>query len=162
RALAIPTDVANAAEVEHAAEEIERRLGPIDVWVNNAMVSVFAEFVDVTADEFEQVTRITYLGYANGTRAALARMLPRDRGVVVQVGSALGQRSIPLQSAYCAAKHAIEGLTQSIRVELLHRGSGIRIPLVRLPAVNTPQFEWSLSRMPRLPQPIPPVYQPGG
>jgi NAD(P)-dependent dehydrogenase (short-subunit alcohol dehydrogenase family) len=160
RALAIPTDVANADEVEHAADEIERRLGPIGVWVNNAMVSVFAEFVDVAPDEFERVTRVTYLGYANGTRTALLRMLPRDRGVIVQVGSALAERSIPLQSAYCAAKHAIEGLTQSIRVELLHRGSKVRIPLVQLPAVNTPQFDWSLSRMPRLPQPIAPIYQP--
>jgi NAD(P)-dependent dehydrogenase (short-subunit alcohol dehydrogenase family) len=160
RALAIPTDVANADEVHQAADEIERRLGPIDVWVNNAMVSVFAEFVDITPDEFEQVTRVTYLGYANGTRAALVRMLPRDRGVIVQVGSALAERSIPLQSAYCAAKHAIEGLTQSIRVELLHRRSGVRVPLVQLPAVNTPQFDWSLSRTPRLPQPVPPIYQP--
>jgi NAD(P)-dependent dehydrogenase (short-subunit alcohol dehydrogenase family) len=160
RALAIPTDVSNAEEVERAAEEIERRLGPIDVWVNNAMVSVFAEFVDVEPEEFDQVTRVTYLGCANGTRTALKRMLPRDRGVVVQVGSALAERSIPLQSAYCAAKHAIEGLTESIRVELLHRGSDVRIPLVQLPAVNTPQFDWSLSKMPRMPMPVPPIYQP--
>lgn len=160
RALAVPTDVSNAEEVEAAAEEIERRLGPIDVWVNNAMVSVFAEFIDIEPDEFEQVTRVTYLGYANGTRSALRRMLPRDRGVVVQVGSALAERSIPLQSAYCAAKHAIEGLTESVRVELLHKGSKVRIPLVQLPAVNTPQFDWSLSKMPRKPMPVPPIYQP--
>jgi NAD(P)-dependent dehydrogenase (short-subunit alcohol dehydrogenase family) len=160
RALAIPTDVSNAEEVEAAADEIERRLGPIDVWVNNAMVSVFAEFVNIEPDEFEQVTRVTYLGYANGTRSALRRMLPRDRGVVVQVGSALAERSIPLQSAYCAAKHAIEGLTESVRVELLHKGSNVRIPLVQLPAVNTPQFEWSMSKMPRKPMPVPPIYQP--
>ena len=160
RALAVPTDVSNAEEVEQAAEEIERRLGPIDVWVNDAMVSVFAEFTQIDPDEFEQVTRVTYLGYANGTRAALKRMLPRDRGVIVQVGSALAERSIPLQSAYCAAKHAIEGLTESVRVELLHKGSNVRIPLVQLPAVNTPQFDWSLSKMPRMPMPVPPIYQP--
>jgi NAD(P)-dependent dehydrogenase (short-subunit alcohol dehydrogenase family) len=160
RALAVPTDVSSADEVEHAAEEIERRLGPIDVWVNNAMVSVFAEFVDIESDEFDQVTRVTYLGYANGTRTALRRMLPRDRGVIVQVGSALSERSIPLQSAYCGAKHAIEGLTEAVRVELIHRGSNIRMPLVQLPAVNTPQFDWSLSKMPRKPQPVPPIYQP--
>ena len=160
RALAVPTDVSNAEEVEHAANEVERRLGPIDVWVNNAMVSVFAEFMDIEPDEFEQVTRVTYLGYVNGTRAALRRMVPRDRGVVVQVGSALSERAIPLQSAYCAAKHAIEGLTESVRVELLHRGSGVRIPLVQLPAVNTPQFDWSRSKMPNLPMPVPPIYQP--
>jgi NAD(P)-dependent dehydrogenase (short-subunit alcohol dehydrogenase family) len=160
RALAIPTDVSIAEEVEAAAEEVERRLGPIDVWVNDAMVSVFAEFLDIEPDEFEQVTRVTYLGYANGTRAALKRMVPRDRGVVVQVGSALAERSIPLQSAYCAAKHAIEGLTESVRVELLHKGSNVRIPLVQLPAVNTPQFDWSLSKMPRMPMPVPPIYQP--
>jgi NAD(P)-dependent dehydrogenase (short-subunit alcohol dehydrogenase family) len=160
RALAIPTDVANADEVEDAADEIERRLGPIDVWVNDAMVSVFAEFMSIAADEFEQVTRVTYLGYANGTRAALGRMLARDTGVIVQVGSALAERSIPLQSAYCGAKHAIEGMTESIRVELLHRGSNVRLTLVQLPAVNTPQFDWSLSKMPRMPQPVPPIYQP--
>jgi NAD(P)-dependent dehydrogenase (short-subunit alcohol dehydrogenase family) len=160
RALAVSTDVSSAEQVEAAAEEIERRLGPIDVWVNNAMVSVFAEFVDIEPDEFEQVTRVTYLGYANGTRSALRRMVPRDRGVVVQVGSALTERAIPLQSAYCGAKHAIEGLTESVRVELLHRGSNVRVPLVQLPAVNTPQFEWSLSKMPRLPQPVAPIYQP--
>jgi NAD(P)-dependent dehydrogenase (short-subunit alcohol dehydrogenase family) len=160
RALAVPTDVSNPEEVERAADEIERRLGPIDVWVNNAMVSVFAEFVDIHPDEFEQVTRVSYLGYANGTRAALKRMLPRDRGVIVQVGSALAERAIPLQSAYCGAKHAIEGLTEAVRVELLHRGSNVRIPLVQLPAVNTPQFDWSLSKMPNMPMPVPPIYQP--
>ncbi len=160
RALALPTDVSEAVEVEHAADEIERRLGPIDVWVNDAMVSVFAEFVEIEPEEFEQVTRVTYLGYANGMRAALRRMIPRDRGVIVQVGSALTERGIPLQSAYCGAKHAIEGLTESVRVELLHKGSNVRIPLVQLPAVNTPQFDWSLSKMPKMPQPVPPIYQP--
>jgi NAD(P)-dependent dehydrogenase (short-subunit alcohol dehydrogenase family) len=160
RALAVPTDVSNPEEVERAADEIERRLGPIDVWVNNAMVSVFAEFVDIHPDEFEQVTRVSYLGYANGTRAALKRMLPRVGGVIVQVGSALAERAIPLQSAYCGAKHAIEGLTEAVRVELLHRGSNVRIPLVQLPAVNTPQFDWSLSKMPNMPMPVPPIYQP--
>jgi NAD(P)-dependent dehydrogenase (short-subunit alcohol dehydrogenase family) len=160
RALAVPTDVSNAEEVEDATDEIERRLGPIDVWVNDAMVSVFAEFLDIEPEEFERVTRVTYLGTANGTRAALRRMVPRDRGVIVQVGSALAERSIPLQSAYCAAKHAIEGLTEAVRVELLHNGSNVRIPLVQLPAVNTPQFDWSLSKMPKMPMPVPPIYQP--
>jgi NAD(P)-dependent dehydrogenase (short-subunit alcohol dehydrogenase family) len=159
-AIVLPLDVSDHDAVDQAASEVERAFGPIDVWVNNAMVSVFAEFVNIEPDEFEQVTRVTYLGYANGTRSALRRMLPRDRGVVVQVGSALAERSIPLQSAYCAAKHAIEGLTESVSVELLHKGSNVRIPLVQLPAVNTPQFEWSLSKMPRKPMPVPPIYQP--
>jgi len=157
---AVPTDVSDAAAVERAAAEIERELGPIDVWVNNAMVSVLAPFTDVTPEEFQRVTDVTYHGYVNGTRAALTRMLPRDRGVIVQVGSALAYRGIPAQAAYCGAKHAIQGFTESVRCELLHHRSRVRIGMVQLPAVNTPQFEWVLSRLPRRPQPVPPIYQP--
>jgi NAD(P)-dependent dehydrogenase (short-subunit alcohol dehydrogenase family) len=160
RALILPTDVADADQVEAAAEEVEARLGPIDVWVNNAMVSVFAFFVDVEPEEFRRVTDVTYHGYVHGTRAALRRMLPRDRGVVVQVGSALAYRGIPLQSAYCGAKHAVQGFTESVRCELYHRRSRVRIAMVQLPAVNTPQFDWVLSRLPKRPQPVPPIYQP--
>jgi NAD(P)-dependent dehydrogenase (short-subunit alcohol dehydrogenase family) len=160
RALAVRTDVADADQVERAADEVERALGAIDVWVNDAMVSVFAEFVDVAPDEYRRVTDVTYHGYVNGTRTALRRMLPRDRGVIVQVGSALAERGIPLQSAYCGAKHAIEGFTESVRAELVHRRSGVELCTVHLPAVNTPQFDWSLSRMPRMPQPVPPIFQP--
>jgi NAD(P)-dependent dehydrogenase (short-subunit alcohol dehydrogenase family) len=160
QALALVTDVADPDAVERSASGVEERLGPIDVWVNCAMVSVFAPFVDIGAEEFERVTAVTYLGYANGTRSALKRMLPRDRGVVVQVGSALAYRAIPLQSAYCAAKHAIEGLTESVRCELLHDKSNVRICMVQMPALNTPQFDWVLSRLPNRPQPVPPIYQP--
>ena len=159
-ALAVPADVADAAAVDDAASEVERELGPVDVWVNNAMTSVFARFTDVAADEFQRVTEVTYLGYVNGTRAALQRMLPRDRGVVVQVGSALAYRGIPLQAAYCGAKHAIQGFTESVRCELLHAGSNVALCEVHLPAVNTPQFDWVLSRLPRRAQPVPPIYQP--
>jgi NAD(P)-dependent dehydrogenase (short-subunit alcohol dehydrogenase family) len=158
--LAIPADVADAAAVDDAAAQVERELGLIDVWVNNAMTSVFARFMDVTADEFRRVNEVTYLGYVNGTRAALQRMLPRDRGVVVQVGSALAYRGIPLQAAYCGAKHAIQGFTESVRCELLHDGSKVELCQVHLPAVNTPQFDWVLSRLPRRAQPVPPIYQP--
>jgi NAD(P)-dependent dehydrogenase (short-subunit alcohol dehydrogenase family) len=156
----VPTDVSDPQAVERAAAEIERELGPIDVWVNNAMVSVLAPFVDVTAEEFQRVTDVTYHGYVNGTRAALTRMLPRDRGVIVQVGSALAYRGIPGQAAYCGAKHAIQGFTESVRCELLNRRSQVRIGMVQLPAVNTPQFDWVLSRLPRRPQPVPPIFQP--
>ena len=160
RALVLPLDVANADAVEHAADEVERNLGPIDVWVNDAMVSVFAPFLAVTPDEFRRVTEVTYLGYVFGTQAALRRMLPRDRGTIVQVGSALAYRSIPLQSAYCAAKHAIHGLCESIRTELRHKRSKVRLTEVQLPAVNTPQFTWSRSKLERQPQPVPPIFQP--
>ncbi len=156
----MPTDVAEAAAVEAAAAKVEAELGPIDVWVNNAMTSVFAEFTDVTDDEFRRVTDVTYHGYVHGTRAALARMLPRDQGVIIQIGSALAYRGIPLQSAYCGAKHAIQGFTESVRCELLHQGSGVQIGMVQLPAVNTPQFDWVLSRLPRRAQPVPPIFQP--
>ena len=160
RALVVPADVANAGEVEAAAETIERELGPIDVWVNNAMVSVFSPVKEMTPDEFRRVTDVTYLGFVHGTLAALRRMLPRDRGTIVQVGSALAYRSIPLQSAYCAAKHAIAGFTASLRCELLHDRSRVHVTMVHMPALNTPQFSWSRTRMPRRPQPVPPIFQP--
>jgi len=159
-ALPMSTDVADASQVEAAAAAVEDRLGPIDVWINNAMTSVFAPFTEIGADEFKRVTEVTYLGFVNGTRAALRHMVPRDRGVIVQVGSALAYRGIPLQSAYCGAKHAIEGFTESVRCELLHDGSAVRIGMVQLPAMNTPQFDWVLSRLPNRPQPVPPIFQP--
>ena len=159
-ALAIPTDVADADQVEAAAVVVEEHLGPIDVWVNNAMTSVFALFSDVDPAEFRRVTDVTYHGCVNGTRSALRRMLPRDRGTIVQVGSALAYRGIPAQSAYCGAKHAIQGFTESVRCELRHQHSRVRIAMVQLPAVNTPQFDWVLSRLPRRAQPVPPIYQP--
>ncbi len=160
RPLILRADVARADEVEAAAAIVEDELGPIDVWVNNAMTSVFAPFMEITAEEFRRVTEVTYLGVVHGTMAALRRMRPRDRGAIVQVGSALAYRSIPLQSAYCGAKHAIRGFTDSLRCELLHEGSGIRLTMVQLPALNTPQFDVVLSRLPGKPQPVPPIYQP--
>ena len=159
-ALAIPVDVADGAAVDAAATRIEAELGPIDVWTNNAMVSVFAPFKELTVDEFRRVTDVTYLGQVHGTMAALKRMLPRDSGCVVQVGSALAYRSIPLQSAYCGAKAAIRGFTDSIRCELLHDKSHVRITMVQMPALNTPQFGWTRNRMPRKAQPVPPIFQP--
>ncbi|MFI7665558.1 SDR family oxidoreductase [Nocardia sp. NPDC049526] len=158
--LTIPVDVADYAAVEAAATRAEEVLGPIDVWVNSAFTSVFAPFEQIAAAEFRRVTEVTYLGTVHGTMAALSRMRTRDRGAVVQVGSALGARSIPLQSAYCAAKHAINGFTESVRVELMHEGRNVHITLVQAPAVNTPQFSWVLSRLPKRPQPVPPIYQP--
>ena len=160
RVLAIKTDVANPADVESAAEWIEAELGPIDAWVNNAMVSVFSPIRTTTAEEFRRVTEVTYLGVVHGTLAALRRMLPRDSGVIVQVGSALAYRSIPLQAAYCAAKHAVAGFTDSLRSELIHDHSGVRVTMVQLPALNTPQFDWVRSRLPLRAQPVPPIYQP--
>ena len=160
RALALPCDVADPQALDRAATRVEAELGPIDVWVNNAFVGVFAEFQDVTPEEFRRVTEVTYLGQVWGTRAALQRLLPRDRGVIVSVGSALAYRSIPLQSAYCGAKHAIRGFLASLRCELIHRKSRIRITEVHMPALNTPQFRWVLNRMPRKPQPVPPIFQP--
>lgn len=160
KALACPTDVADAEQVEHAAQQVEDELGPIDVWVNNATATVFSPFQDITAVEFRRVTEVTYLGTVYGTMAALKRMLPRDRGTIVQAGSALAYRAIPLQSAYCGAKHAIRGFTDSLRTELRHDGSNVRLTMVQLPALNTPQFTWNLSRLPRQPQPVPPIYQP--
>jgi NAD(P)-dependent dehydrogenase (short-subunit alcohol dehydrogenase family) len=160
RALVLPLDVADAAAVERAAELTERELGPIDVWVNNAMVSVFSPVKQMRPEEYKRVTEVTYLGYVYGTLAALKRMQPRDRGCIVQVGSALAYRGIPLQSAYCAAKHAIQGFMDSLHAELIHDGSNVRVTMVQLPAVNTPQFSWVKSRLPREPQPVPPIYQP--
>jgi short-subunit dehydrogenase len=160
KALAIPTDVASADHVAAAAGAIEEAFGPIDVWVNNAMVSVFSPVKQTTPEEFRRVTEVTYLGYVNGTLAALERMMPRDRGVIVQVGSALAFRAIPLQAAYCAAKHAIQGFTEALRAELLHDRSGVRVAIVHMPALNTPQFGWVKTRLPREPQPVPPIYQP--
>jgi len=160
RALALSTDVADADAVEAAASAVEEGLGPIDVWVNNAMTSVFAPFKEVEADEVRRVTEVNYLGFVYGTQAALRRMLPRDRGVVIQVGSALAYRGIPLQSAYCGSKHAVKGFTESVRTELLHDKSGVRVTMVQMPALNTPQFDWVLSRLPKKPQPVPPIYQP--
>jgi len=159
-ALPLPVDVADFAAVDQAAERAESELGPIDVWVNVAFASVFAPFTQIEPEEFRRVTEVTYLGYVHGTMAALRRMVPRDRGTIVQVGSALGYRSIPLQSAYCGAKHAVNGFTESIRTELMHDQSNVRITVVQMPAVNTPQFSWVLSRLPRSPQPVPPIYQP--
>lgn len=155
-----PLDVADYDSVDEAAEEIEYRLGPIDIWVNNAMLSVFGNFLEVTPKEFKRVTEVSYLGYVHGTYAALKRMRHRNWGTIVQVSSALAFRSIPLQSAYCGAKHAIEGFTDSIRSELLHEKSAVKLTSVILPAINTPQFKWSANRMGMMSQPVPPIYQP--
>src|SRR5947208_2014023 len=160
RALALPTDVADAEAVEHAAQQIESELGPIDLWVNNAMVSVFSPVKQMQPEEYKRVAEVTYLGVVYGTLAALKRMLPRNRGVIIQVGSALAYRSIPLQSAYCAAKHAMVGFTDSLRCELIHDKSRVHLSVVHLPALNTPQFDWVKSRLPRQPQPVPPIFQP--
>ncbi|MGW5420943.1 SDR family oxidoreductase [Streptomyces sp. NPDC003943] len=159
-ALVVPVDMSVPEQVEQAAERVESRLGPVDVWVNSAFASVFSPFLEVGPEEYERVTAVTYLGCVNGTRAALRRMVPRGSGTVVQVGSALGEASVPLQAAYCGAKHAVNGFTASVRQELLHRHSPVSVTVVQLPAVNTPQFSWVLSRLPRRPRPVPPVYQP--
>jgi NAD(P)-dependent dehydrogenase (short-subunit alcohol dehydrogenase family) len=159
-ALPVEVDVADYEQVESAAGEVERELGPIDVWVNVAFSSVFAPFQEIEPSEFQRTTDVTYLGYVYGTRAALDRMKPRDHGTIVQVGSALAYRGIPLQSAYCGAKHAIQGFHDSLRCELLHDKSNVHATMVQLPAVNTPQFSWVLSRLPKHPQPVPPIYQP--
>ncbi|RAU99422.1 SDR family oxidoreductase [Mycolicibacter senuensis] len=159
-ALPISIDVADYAAVAAAADRVEAELGPIDIWVNVAFASVFAPFSEIGPEEFKRVTEVSYLGFVYGTMVALAKMKPRDHGTVVQVGSALGERAIPLQSAYCGAKHAVNGFTESVRCELLHERSGVNITIVQMPAVNTPQFSWVLSRLPRHPQPVPPIYQP--
>ncbi len=160
RALDVVTDVADPDQVEAAAERVEDELGPIDLWVNNAMVSVFMPLSEMTPDDFRRVTEVTYLGCVYGTMSALRRMLPRDRGSIVQVGSALAYRGIPLQSAYCGAKHAMQGFTESVRCELLHEKSNVHICMVQLPALNTPQFHWVKTNFHKHPQPVPPIYQP--
>src|ERR1700751_271656 len=159
-ALPIPTDVADPDQVEAAAAQAEQALGPIDVWVNVAFTSVFAPFSKIGPAEYKRVTEVSYLGYVYGTMAGLKRMLPRDSGVIVQVGSALAYRGIPLQSAYCGAKHAIQGFTESLRCELLHDRSGVRVTMVQMPALNTPQFEGVKPRLRHKAQPVPPIYQP--
>jgi NAD(P)-dependent dehydrogenase (short-subunit alcohol dehydrogenase family) len=160
RALTVSVDVADADAVEAAAQRIEAELGPIDVWVNVAFSSVFATFSDVTAGEYKRATEVTYLGYVYGTMSALKRMRARGRGTIVQVGSALAYRGIPLQTAYCGAKHAIQGFNESLRCELLHEKSDIHTTMVQMPALNTTQFTWVLSRLPRQAQPVPPIYEP--
>jgi NAD(P)-dependent dehydrogenase (short-subunit alcohol dehydrogenase family) len=160
RAIVCSADVADARAVDEAAARTEEALGPIDLWINNAMTSVFAPTWDLKPEEVKRVTEVTYLGYVNGTLAALKRMRPRDSGVIVQVGSALAYRGIPLQAAYCGAKHAIEGFTDSLRTDLLHDGSKVRVVTVHLPAMNTPQFEWVRSKLAYKAQPVPPIYQP--
>ena len=160
KALVVLVDVADAEQVEAAAVQIEAEFGKIDIWINNAMVSVFSPIKEMTPEEFRRVTEVTFLGCVYGTLAALKRMLPRDRGTIVQVGSALAYRSIPLQAAYCAAKHAMRGFTDSLRCELIHDKSSVRVAMVQLPALNTPQFGWVKSRLPRKAQPVPPIFQP--
>jgi NAD(P)-dependent dehydrogenase (short-subunit alcohol dehydrogenase family) len=160
QAVACSADVADAAALDEAADRIVRELGPIDIWVNNAMATVFAPVDEITPDEYRRVTEVTYLGGVYGTMAALKRMRARNRGTIVQVSSALSVRSIPLQSAYCGAKHALAGFIDALRCELIHAGSRIHVTAVQLPAMNTPQFEWARNKLPRRPQPVPPIYQP--
>jgi len=160
KALVIPTDVADSDQVEAAAAKVEETFGPIDIWINVAMASVFSPFKEMQPEEFKRVTEVTYLGQVYGTMAALHRMLPRDKGRIIQVGSALAYRGIPLQSAYCGSKHAIQGFTESVRCELIHDNSNVKISMVQLPAVNTPQFNWVKSRLHHKAQPVPPIYQP--
>lgn len=160
KGVVLVADVADPQAVEQAAALMEQEFGPIDVWVNNAMTSVFSPFEQMTPEEFRRVTEVTYLGAVHGTMSALKRMLPRDRGMVIQVGSALSDRSIPLQSAYCGAKHGMRGFTDSIRCELIHSKSRVHLTMVQLPAMNTPQFAWVKSRLPNKPQPVPPIFQP--
>ena len=159
-ALPIPTDVADPEQVEAAAEKAESELGPIDVWVNDAIAVIFSPFKEIELEDFKRSTEVCYLGAVYGTKAALKRMLLRNRGTIVQVGSALSYRAIPLQSAYCGAKHAMRGFTDSVRTELLHDGSNVHITMVQLPAINTPQFNVSKTTLPKHPQPMPPIYQP--
>src|SRR4051794_21086703 len=156
----LPLDVADPDAVEAAVERMEREAGPIDVWVNVAFTSVFAPFDQISPEEFRRATEVTYLGFVYCTQAVLRRMKARNRGTIVHVGSALAYRGIPLQTAYCGAKHAIQGFTEALRCELLHEKSGVHVTMVQMPAVNTPQFSWVLSRLPRHPQPVPPIYRP--
>ncbi len=159
-AMVLPLDVADANAMQNAAASVEEKFGPIDIWVNNAMASVFSPVKEMKPEEYKRVTEVTYLGVVYGTLAALKYMLPRDRGTIVQVGSALAYRSIPLQSAYCASKHAIAGFTDSLRCELIHDKSNVRITMVQMPALNTPQFGWVKSRLKHKAQPVPPIFQP--
>ncbi|HEY9292373.1 MAG TPA: SDR family oxidoreductase [Microlunatus sp.] len=158
--MVLPLDISDADAVQTAVDRIEAAWGPIDVWVNAAFSGAFARFTDIRPEEYRRVTEVTYLGYVYGTMAALRSMQQRNRGTIVQVGSALAYRGIPLQTAYCGAKHAIQGFTESLRCELIHDHRGIRLTMVQLPALNTPQFSWLLSRLPRQAQPVPPIYQP--
>ncbi len=160
RAIVLPTDVANPEQVGAAAEAVERTFGPIDIWVNDAMVTVFAPFLEITPEEYRRATEVTYLGFVYGTMAALKRMVPRGHGTVVQVGSALAYRSIPLQAPYCGGKAAIRGFTDSVRTELLHQKSNVHITMVQMPGLNTPQFNWCETKLPNHPQPVPPIFQP--
>ncbi len=160
RALVVTADVADAGQVEQAVETVESTLGPIDIWINSAMVTVFSPLRNMQPEEFARVTEVTYLGAVWGTMAVLKRMRQRNRGVIVQVSSALAYRAIPLQSAYCGAKHALRGFTTALRSELGHERSAVHITMVHLPAVNTPQFGWGRSHLPKQPQPVPPIYQP--
>ncbi|HEX7966854.1 MAG TPA: SDR family oxidoreductase, partial [Stellaceae bacterium] len=160
KALALPADVADADAVESAAEAVERQFGPIDIWVNCAMATIFAPVHMISPDEYRRATEVTYLGFVYGTMAALKRMRPRNRGTIVQVGSALAYRSIPLQAPYCGAKHAVLGFTASLRSELMHDGSGVHVTMVQMPALNTPQFDWARNKMPRRAQPVPPIFEP--
>jgi NAD(P)-dependent dehydrogenase (short-subunit alcohol dehydrogenase family) len=160
RALAVPADVADHEQVEAAADQIESELGPIDIWINNAMATILAPLASIAPEEFRRSTEVTYLGSVWGTMAALRRMRPRDRGTIVQVGSALAYRGIPLQAAYCGAKHALQGFLESLRAELLHEGANVHVTMVQLPGLNTPQFTWARTRMPCETQPVPPIFQP--
>jgi len=160
KALALPTDVANEDQVEAAAQSVEEALGPIDIWVNDAMTTIFAEFTEIEPAEFRRATEVTYLGAVWGTQVALRRMLERDRGTIVQVGSALAYRGIPLQSAYCGAKHALKGFFESVRCELRHNGANVHMTMVQLPGLNTPQFDHCRARVENHPMPVPPIYQP--
>ncbi|GHB01787.1 short-chain dehydrogenase [Streptomyces tendae] len=160
RALPLVVDVADAEAVDAAATRVEEEFGPIDVWVNAAFSTVFAPVPEIRPEELRRATEVTYFGFVHGTQAALRRMTPRDRGTIVQVGSALAERSVPLQAVYCGAKHAIQGFTESLRCELLHDRSGVRVTMVQMPGLNTPQFSWVLTRLPRHPRPVAPVYQP--
>jgi NAD(P)-dependent dehydrogenase (short-subunit alcohol dehydrogenase family) len=159
-AIAFPVDVSDSAEMFRAADEIAQRWGAIDIWINNAMVTMFSPVSDMSAEEFRRITEVTYLGYVHGTMAALRHMRPRNSGKIVQIGSALSYRAIPLQSAYCGAKFAIRGFTDALRSELIHERSKIRLTMIQLPAVNTPQFDWARNRFPFRPQPLPPIFQP--
>ena len=160
RAITVVGDTSDPQTHERAAQQTEETFGPIDIWINVAFTTVFSPFMEIHPDEYRRVTEVTYLGYVYGTQAALRRMIPRNRGKIVQVGSALAYRGIPLQTAYCGAKHAIQGFTEALRAELIHNKRDINMTMVQLPAVNTPQFTWGRNKMPRKAQPVPPIYQP--